>query len=52
MYMYVRTFRTADDDVLAGRKTGEAGVTFTFGKGLYGSTLTTQYSSSRRALNG
>jgi hypothetical protein len=31
----VPTFRTADDDVLTGRKTGEAGETFTFGKGLY-----------------
>jgi hypothetical protein len=31
----VPTFRTADDDVLTGRKTGEAGKTFTFGKGLY-----------------
>jgi hypothetical protein len=31
----VPTFRTADDDVLTGRKKGEAGETFTFGKGLY-----------------
>jgi hypothetical protein len=31
----VPTFRTADDDVLTGRKMGEAGETFTFGKGLY-----------------
>jgi hypothetical protein len=31
----VPTFRTADDDVLTGRKTGEADETFTFGKGLY-----------------
>jgi hypothetical protein len=29
----VPTFRTADDDVLTGRKTGEAGETITFGKG-------------------
>jgi hypothetical protein len=40
----VPTFRTADDDVLTRRKTGEAGETFTFGKGLY-CTLTTQDSS-------
>jgi hypothetical protein len=31
----VPTFRTADDDVLTARKMGEAGETFTFGKGLY-----------------
>jgi hypothetical protein len=31
----VPSFRTADDDVLTGRKAGEAGETFTFGKGLY-----------------
>jgi hypothetical protein len=31
----VPTFRTADGDVLTGRKTGEAGETFTSGKGLY-----------------
>jgi hypothetical protein len=31
----VPAFRTADDDVLTGRKTGEAGETFTFSKGLF-----------------
>jgi hypothetical protein len=31
----VPTFRTADDDVLTGRKTGEAGEIFAFSKGLY-----------------
>jgi hypothetical protein len=31
----VPTFRTADDDVLTGRKPGEAGETVTFGEGLY-----------------
>jgi hypothetical protein len=31
----VPTFRTADDDAITGRKTGNSGETFTFGKGLY-----------------